>query len=406
MSYKRVSYDRVCEYCGKRFVAHDKRNRFCSKKCKDISFRLRTGVKCNPKTEPFHKICVVCGEPFDSFREARKTCSNDECIQLYRKTRGKPKREPKTCAICGKMFVPIHDAQATCGGESCKSEYRANHRRDYYERVKQQKAANEKIINYVLTECQFCGGIFYADERIGKKYCSSVCGKKAQRKRHDKRIPKSQRVDRISLERLYQRDGGKCYICGCDCDFGSWRFAQNGNKYPGDSYPTVDHVVPVSAGGFDAWNNVRLACWKCNVEKSDKIISVDALGNSFAYSAAAKKSEKKTAQYTLDGKLIRVWDSTAQIRRETGLNDGYIQNVCRRHGSNTGNAYGYHWEYIDEQLEKTNARKQTLTIKDIIGDYCGHNRQQTRRERPCVVVEAVQRNTSGDRSIGRECSER
>lgn len=143
-----------------------------------------------------------------------------------------------------------------------------------------------------------------------------------------------------------------------------------------------------------------------HVEKSDKIISVDALGNSFAYSAAAKKSEKKTAQYTLDGKLIRVWDSTAQIRRETGLNDGYIQNVCRRHGSNTGNAYGYHWEYIDEQLEKTNERKQTLTIKDIIGDYCGHNRQQTRRERPCVAVEAVQRNTSGDRSIGRECSER
>lgn len=40
-----------------------------------------------------------------------------------------------------------------------------------------------------------------------------------------------------------------------------------------------------------------------------------------------------------------------RIRRELGLDDKHIQNVCRKRKSNTGNAYGYHWEYVDFEKE-------------------------------------------------------
>ena len=33
---------------------------------------------------------------------------------------------------------------------------------------------------------------------------------------------------------------------------------------------SIDHVVPISHGGLDAWHNVRLAHWICNVRRSDR----------------------------------------------------------------------------------------------------------------------------------------
>ncbi len=351
-NYRKVSYDRVCGYCGKPFVAHDARRRYCSKKCNDISYRLRNGISGNKNLEPFHKTCFVCGAAFETYREAQRTCSH-ECAETYHKSsqrttrlHKKQPKEPKNCDVCGAQFIPRWDVQATCGDDNCKRE----HRKKYALAKAKEKALNQESTNFILTECKFCGDIFCADERAKRKYCSKECSRKAANKRHDKRIPKSQRVDNIVLTRLYERDGGKCYKCGCDCNFDDWRQSKRGNKYPGDNYPTIDHVVPVSLGGLDSWDNVRLACWKCNLEKADKIETIAPLEKSFAYSKQNKGQQpKRTAQYTLDGQLVRIWDSTAQIRRESGLNDKHIQSVCRRYKSNTGNAYGFHWEYIDEQ---------------------------------------------------------
>lgn len=33
---------------------------------------------------------------------------------------------------------------------------------------------------------------------------------------------------------------------------------------------TIDHIVPRSRGGIDAWDNVVAACLKCNVKKGDR----------------------------------------------------------------------------------------------------------------------------------------
>lgn len=338
-----TTYEKVCEYCGKPFEAHRKNKVFCSRKCKDISFRLRNGIKCNPNPEPYHKICRVCGKAFDSFRQTDATCSS-ECSERYHSKTRTTQHDPRMCVICGAIFIPKTDTQATCSRQCFLKKYNEERNR--------KRAALRPPVEYEVRICPVCGEEFQADKRGARKYCSKECasyaGRKRANKRHDKRIPKAARVDNIDLHRLFKRDGGKCYICGCGCDWNDWRTAKSGSQYPGDTYPTIDHVFPVSQGGLDSWANVRLACWKCNTLKSDSVIDAVALDVVFAYSQKPKGTQaKKTAQYTLAGELVKVWESTAQIRRELGLNDKHIQSVCKGYKSNTGNAYGYHWEYVN-----------------------------------------------------------
>jgi hypothetical protein len=38
---------------------------------------------------------------------------------------------------------------------------------------------------------------------------------------------------------------------------------------------TVDHIIPESLGGTTTPDNLCLACWSCNLIKSDKIVALD-----------------------------------------------------------------------------------------------------------------------------------
>ena len=37
--------------------------------------------------------------------------------------------------------------------------------------------------------------------------------------------------------------------------------------------PTVDHILPLAKGGTHTWDNVQLAHWSCNSDKSDTIVT-------------------------------------------------------------------------------------------------------------------------------------
>lgn len=66
----------------------------------------------------------------------------------------------------------------------------------------------------------------------------------------------------ISTTRLRRRDGEKCRYCGCQMVFESF---SNEKRPP--NLATIEHVVPVSAGGSHTWENVTLARWRCNSSK-------------------------------------------------------------------------------------------------------------------------------------------
>lgn len=349
-----MKIEKKCAFCGAFFIAKSNKAKYCSKKCHDIEYRIRHGISVNSNPEPFRKTCKVCGSSFDTRREAQNTCSHECAIKWHKEMRpgrrGKSQIE-KICVICGKTFLTYYNSQVTCGDEECKRIHKVNAAKIRYLKSKHKKQPKQpKLIQYETRECKECGELFSVDYRMNNVYCSKDCRRKAENRRTAKRVPKAQRVDNISLKRLYKRDSGICYICGGKCDWNSQAISKNGNPYPGDLYPVIEHVIPISKGGLDAWDNVRLAHWKCNLDKMDGLIDVEPMSKEVAYSQKFSKSQpKRTAQYSLDGKLIRIWDSTAQIRRELGLSDKYIQSVCRGHKSNTGTAYGYHWEYVDDK---------------------------------------------------------
>jgi len=57
----------------------------------------------------------------------------------------------------------------------------------------------------------------------------------------------------LSRKNILRRDGHRCQFCG-----------------RGDLPLTVDHVIPLSRGGEDTWENLVCACVQCNNRKGDR----------------------------------------------------------------------------------------------------------------------------------------
>ncbi len=71
-------------------------------------------------------------------------------------------------------------------------------------------------------------------------------------------------VPALNNRRLFRRDKNMCMYCG---------------DYLYDCELTRDHVVPVSRGGTDTWDNVVTACRLCNTRKADKSLDeIEAMG--------------------------------------------------------------------------------------------------------------------------------
>ena len=75
--------------------------------------------------------------------------------------------------------------------------------------------------------------------------------------------------DDITLDKLFNRDGGVCALCGRRCDYGDYIF-QGDTFIAGNDYPSIDHITPLSKGGSHTWNNVQLAHKRCNSIKSNR----------------------------------------------------------------------------------------------------------------------------------------
>lgn len=71
----------------------------------------------------------------------------------------------------------------------------------------------------------------------------------------------------ITLAKLIKRDGLRCAICGglCNLNDHGW------SEYIGATYPSIDHIIPMSKGGGHTWDNVQVAHMICNSLKSDKL---------------------------------------------------------------------------------------------------------------------------------------
>jgi len=199
--------------------------------------------------------CRECGCTFDKMykylhAKANGTYQNEmTCPHCWRKEieeAKKKKREPK--------------------------EREARTKAEQRERKKADLISRQMEARLAIHVCKNCG-IEYSIGTTGynsEKYCSEKCMKRwTMRIKNDRRIRKmrTRRHDAdITLEKLFSRDAGVCYLCGGRCD---WTDMVDGNA--GDTYPSIDHVVPLAKGGTHTWDNIKLACRRCNWEKRDDI---------------------------------------------------------------------------------------------------------------------------------------
>lgn len=67
----------------------------------------------------------------------------------------------------------------------------------------------------------------------------------------------------VTRENLRRQYGDACFYCGVEMDF--TRRRRSDPLSP--TLATVEHVHPIALGGSHTWDNVVLACWKCNCSK-------------------------------------------------------------------------------------------------------------------------------------------
>lgn len=281
--------------------------------------------------------CPVCGKVFKTYIKHKKTCSED-CSIEYNKEQHR-KRE-KTRREYHRQYQKEQREKKLIeeyGSLQAYEDFKVKRKKE-----KERQRQIEREAKIQTKRCPVCGNEFKTLIK-NQKYCSKKCSTRAEQARKSKRIPKNQFVDRdITLERLYRRDKGICYLCGKSC---SWNDIDKENHLVGHDYPTIDHIYPVARGGTHSWENVRLACWSCNISKSDTLLpNVEQLvpENARKESKKTKRSKKKTLQFTKSGELIAEYESTFDAARQTGFKAKGIQNCAR---GEIITYKGYKWQY-------------------------------------------------------------
>lgn len=228
----------ACEHCGKPTSRSGRR--YCSRACAN----WRGG---NPK-------CEVCGVAFKRSYSAQRTCSRGCGVEVnarmqaarnghLRKTWPSCRITAAFCARCGEAFVSKQSGKVACS-KRCADVLRLAAKRGWLERY-----------------CE-CGQPTGSPHSKLCARCRAAASKGGWRERHRAKRDKAMAGGKVDRLYVFQRDGWRCHLCG--------KLAVQDAKVPDPLAPTIDHLVPLAAGGEHSHVNVATAHFVCNVRRSDK----------------------------------------------------------------------------------------------------------------------------------------
>lgn len=221
-----------------------------SRAAQETAKRLRkTEAQLNEELRPYGFEYVSGYEGCDSMVKLRCLKCGAEIERNYNFVRTKHKTHP--CPECQRIEREQRKA---------RDRQRSENRRE----IRRQLKAEQLELSFCI--CKQCGQPFV--QTHGKQaFCSDRCRKAYANRRKDRRLTAANIIDKdITLERLYKRDSGVCYLCGKACDWTDY-IVKDGVTICGDNYPSIEHVEPISKGGLHSWANVKLACRGCNTAK-------------------------------------------------------------------------------------------------------------------------------------------
>ena len=162
------------------------------------------------------------------------------------------------CKNCSKEFEKEHFNQKYCSDECCR---KAKKKQDkiyglfYRQTEKSKESVKNRLIKYRNSE----KGKNKIKE-YHKKYRETLIGKLNHRKgEHKRRIKKLNGIHKDYTSQLKEVKSLKtftCYWCGEKHDIKDLH---------------LDHIIPLSKGGADIWDNIALSCANCNLSKQNKL---------------------------------------------------------------------------------------------------------------------------------------
>lgn len=192
-------------------------------------------------------------------------------IPIKDKKKRRAKRYPKyCCALAGMKHMMGDSTYVVADSLGCSQTTARN--------LIEKSGVKLKTIVY-RRKCPDCGTEFTTN-RIDKKFCCSRCSERSYRKRYVKRhstrrdnvLQRARTICKktgaeydcsVRLEKLIERDKNICHICGKPCNKNDLEYGSSG-----PTYPTIDHLLPLSDGGSHTWDNVALAHHQCNSKRS------------------------------------------------------------------------------------------------------------------------------------------
>ena len=315
-----MSNHNTCRFCGKELNEGYKSKLYCSYEC-GVSYRSRKRMmkeKMDTKRE-----CRTCKAEFIPNYKGTKTfdCS-EECYKEQRKKQNRERmrkengwsdkydyddiKKCKGCnadishmkinaMYCSKLcrqrvedrkrgHKPLEEHLSIVGEQRKKRLARLEI--EAKKRQKQRAISNiAKLLNKEVLRrervveltrpCVECGTPFYNPHPLALT-CSPLCSKRRANRHlrlyNSKRLNESNIVDKdITVQKLFDKYDGICYLCGKKCDFNDKVITEEGYTIVGKTYPSIEHVIPISKNGLHSWDNVNLAHHYCNTLKSNKI---------------------------------------------------------------------------------------------------------------------------------------
>ena len=279
---RRGPLSKRCSSC--REAHHATLNKECARKRYE---RARVDRQANPR--PVDKSgWVRCPYCCDLMPPRREQCGKSECRRQYLNARGRRwnaehpgyrARYPRNnnvykhvCEACGVAFKSHKQEQRTCSAECHSERCRRRHVQlivhpaphsdlpAHHPAVLMQRPEYKRL--FIAGRCRRCGNYFVVNAPRGDAaFCSVACARlsgKATRRARKRQAP-ARPYNRVDI---FERDGWRCHLCG-----------KKINRRLSHSHPmgaTIDHLIPVAAGGGDVPENVRPAHRRCNSIKRDQ----------------------------------------------------------------------------------------------------------------------------------------
>lgn len=252
------SWCRDCsrEYMRQYMADHpEKYYKACPKCDGQCAINAETCRQCRRKPA-FTVTCAQCRAPFETNRVNARCCSA-QCKKAYSsRDQYRHKVDPLngTAAECVWCFVAFDfSSHRPCCSAVCSSE-----RDRHWLTWKQPLSCH-------LPQCVDCSTVI-ALTANGKR-CSD-CQVRFDGTRRNHSHARRKRAERngdsdIHWRLLGDRDTWRCHLCG-------ERVPKVAGTARNDRGATVDHLLPIAAGGTHTWDNVALAHRKCNLSRGDR----------------------------------------------------------------------------------------------------------------------------------------